>query len=59
MLRVPVFTSSFGIITTNSLPRNRNVTGNVALLVDLRYANTRIMNYLCIFIPTNQLSALF
>ena len=37
MVRVPVYDDSVGIIITNSLPRNRNVSGNVALLINLRY----------------------
>lgn len=36
MVRVPVYDDSLGIIVSNSLPRNRNVSGNVALLINLR-----------------------
>lgn len=51
MVRVPVYDDSVGIIITNSLPRNRNVSGNVALLINLRYlarSNPRQGHIFCI-----------
>jgi hypothetical protein len=53
MVRVPVYDDSVGIIITNSLPRNRNVSGNVALLINLRYLARCIGTFIAFqyFIP--------